>query len=54
MEVYLTVDSLIEMDDIMISSNNITLRKFNVNPHEFDKMYKDKKLIEDTFYQITD
>ena len=51
---YLTVDSLIEMDDIMISSNNITLRKVNVNPHEFDKMYKDKKLIEDTFYQITD
>ena len=51
---YLTVDSLIEINDIITGSNNITLRNGIVNPYGFDKMYIDKELIEDRFYQIID
>ena len=46
-DMYLTVDSLKERNNIINGSNNITLRKVNVNPYEFDKMYMNKKLIED-------
>ena len=42
-----TVDSLIEINDIITDSNNITLRKVNSKPHGFDKIYMDKELIED-------
>ena len=38
---YLTVDSLIEINNITASSNNITLRKANVKSYGFDKMYVD-------------
>ena len=41
----LTVDSLIEINNIIISSNDITLRKANVKPYGFDELYMDKKLI---------
>ena len=51
---YLTVDSLIKINDIITRSNNITLRKVNVKPYGFDKMYIDKDLIEDRLYQIID
>ena len=51
---YLTVDSLIEVNNIITSSNIITLRKVNVNPYRLDKMYMNKDLIEDKFYQIID
>ena len=51
---YLTVDSLIELNNLITSSNNITLRKIYVEPYRFDKMYSDKELIEDKFYQIID
>ena len=37
-DMYLTVDSLIEIT----SSNNITLRKVNVKPYGFGKMYMDQ------------
>ena len=50
--VYLTVDSLMEIDNIIIGSNNITLRKVNVKPYGFYKMYIDKELMEDKLYQI--
>ena len=40
--IYLTVDSLIEITNITTASNNITLRKVNVKPYRFDKMYMDK------------
>ena len=40
--IYLTVDSLIEITNITTTSNNITLRKVNVKPYRFDKMYMDK------------
>ena len=33
-------------------STNITLRKVNVKPYGFDKMYMDKDLIEHKLYQI--
>ena len=40
---YLTVDSLIEINNIITGSNNITLRKVNVKPYGFHKMYMDKE-----------
>ena len=43
-----------ETKNIITSSNNITLRKVNVKPYGFDKMYMDKELIEDKLYQIID
>ena len=42
---YLTVDSLIEINKIITDSNNITLKKVNLKPYGFDKMYVDKELI---------
>ena len=47
----LTVDSLIKTDNTIAASNDITLRKFNVNPYGFDKMYMEKDPIEDMLYQ---
>ena len=51
---YLIVDSLIDISIITAGSNNITLRKFNVKPHGYDKMYTDKNLIEDKLYELID
>ena len=51
---YLTADSLIEINNIIAGSNNIILRKVNVKLYGFDKMYMDKELIEDKIYQIID
>ena len=36
---YLTADSLIEINNIITVSNNITFRKVNVKPYGFDKIY---------------
>ena len=54
MDMYLTVDSLLEINNITFGSNNITLRKGNAKPYGFDKMYMDRELIENKFYQIID
>ena len=51
---YLKVGSLIEINNIITGSYNITWKKINVNPYGSDKTYMDKDLIEDTFYQIID
>ena len=51
---YLTIDSLIELNNIIIDSNNITLRKFNTKSYGFEKMYLDKELTEYKFYQTID
>ena len=51
---YLTVNSLIEINNIITDSKNITLRRVNVKPYGFDKMYMDKELIKDKLYQIID
>ena len=45
---------LIDSDNIITRSNNITLRKINAKPYGFDKMYIDKELIKDNLYQIKD
>ena len=47
---YLTVQSLIEINNITTGSNSITLRKVNVKPYGFDKMYMGKEIIEDKLY----
>ena len=38
---YLTVDSLIDINVIITGSNNLALRKVNVKPCGYDKMYMD-------------
>ena len=52
--IYLTVHSLIEINNIVTGSNNIILRKVNINPYAFDKMYMGKDLLEKKLYQIID
>ena len=44
---YLKFDPLIEINNVIICSNNITLKIVNVKPYGYDKMYMDKELIED-------
>ena len=52
---YLTVDSLEDISNIITGSNNITLRKVSsVKPRGYDKMYMDKDLIQDKLYQLVD
>ena len=51
---YLTVESFLEISNMMTGSNNSTLRKVNVKPNWYDKKYIDKELIEDKLHQITD
>ena len=51
---YLVVDSLIKTNNIIAASNNITLRKVNINSNGFDKTYMDKDPIDDMLYQIID
>ena len=36
---YLTVDSLIDINNIITGSKNFTLTKVNVKPYGYDKMY---------------
>ena len=43
---YLTVDSLIEINNIITGANSITLRKVNVMSWGFDKTYMNKDLTE--------
>ena len=40
-----TVDSLIDINNIITGSNNINLRKVNVKLYGYDKMYIEKRLI---------
>ena len=51
---YLTVDSLIGINNLIPGSNNITLRKVNEKSYGFDKMYMGKDLMKDKLYQIID
>ena len=44
-DMHLTVDSLIEIDNIITGSNNNILRKVNVKLYGFDKMCMDKKML---------
>ena len=47
---YFTVDLLIDLNNIITGSNNITLRKVNVKLCRYDNMYRDK----DKLYQLVD
>ena len=49
--VYLNVDSRIDINSIT-GLNNIMLRKVNVKPYGYHKMYMDKDLIENRLYQL--
>ena len=41
---------MIEINNIIAGTNNITLRKVNAKYYGFDKMYMDKDLIGDKLY----
>ena len=51
---YLTVDSLTDINKIVACSNNIIFMKDNVKPSGRDNMYKDKDFIENKLYQSLD
>ena len=50
--IYLTVDSLIEINNITSGSNNIILRKIIERHIDLINIYDDKDLIKDNLYQI--
>ena len=49
-DIFLTVDSLILLNNIITDSRNITLRDINVKPAGYDKTYMSKFLIEPALY----
>ena len=51
---YLTVASLIEVNNIITGSKDITLKELNIKPYGFDEIHMDKDLIENKLYQIID
>ena len=51
---FLTVDSLIDINNIMTSSNNMTLKKVFVKFYGYDKMYMNKDSLENKWYQLID
>ena len=50
----MTVDSLIDKNNIITGLNNIYLRKVNAKPYGSDKTYMVKVIIENKLYQIID
>ena len=52
--IYLTDDSLTDVNNTITGSNNHTLRKVNIKPYGYDRMYMDKDLIENKPYQLID
>ena len=53
-KMYLTVDSLMDINNIATGSNNIFLRNINVKQCGYDKMYMNKDLIENKLQQLID
>ena len=53
-ELFLTVNSLITLSNIITDSQNLLLRNVKVKPAGFDKMYFDKSLIEQALYLLVD
>ena len=41
-----------DINNLITGLNYITLRKVNVKPNWYDKMYRDKDLIEHELYQL--
>lgn len=46
--------SLIDLSNIMTSSNNFTLRKANARPHRYEKICMVKDSTEDKLYELID
>ena len=53
-KLFLTVDSLITLNNFITDSQNLFLRDVNAKPAGFDKMYLDKILIKSALYQLVD
>ena len=48
----MNVDSLIDINNIIVGSNNIALRKVNVKRYGCDRIYMDKHLKGDKMYEL--
>ena len=53
-DLYLTVDSLIRINNLITDTNNIQLRQINVKPAFHDKQYMDFSRIESELYTLVD
>ena len=53
-DLFLTVDSLISINNIITNSNNICLRKCEVKPAGYDKQYMISTKIESELYTLVD
>ena len=53
-DLFLTVDSLITLNNIITNSNNITLRQINVKPAGYNKQYMHFNQIESELYRLID
>ena len=51
---FLTVDSLIRINNYITDSHNIQLRQINVKPAFYDKQYMDFTRIESELYRLVD
>ena len=51
---YLTVDLLTDINNIITGLNNITLRKVNVKPYQYEKKYMDKDFKKNKLYPLID
>ena len=51
---HLTVDSFIDIKNIITGSNNVTSNKVNVKVWGYNKMYIDKDLMEDNLHELID
>ena len=53
-DLFLTVDSLIFLNNIITNSNNISLRQINVKPAGYNKQYMHFDQIESELYRLID
>ena len=53
-DLFLTVDSLITLNNIITNSNNIFLRRVNVKPAGYNKQYMHFDKIESELYRLID
>ena len=53
-DLFLTVDSLITLNNFITDSHNIQLRQVNVKPAFYDKHYMDFAMIESKLYLLVD
>ena len=53
-DLFLTVDSLIRINNIITNSHNLHLRRHNVKPAGYNKQYMDASRIETELYSLVD